>query len=71
MQHKDLSEYLATWETLNTWVMELTEETCKELLELEKQNGRRPQFLLRIYGRYNKLRCERERGELLQRSKKK
>ena len=57
--------YLENWIVLNKHVQKLSEETVYGLLQEESKGARRPQFLLRLYGRYNKLRSERERSELL------
>lgn len=57
--------YLENWDTLNSYVQELTEEELKELLLEEKKGQKRLAFLIRIYGRYNKLRTIRERNELI------
>lgn len=52
------------WRDINKKIMEMNEEELKKLLETEQQNKKRIQYLLRIYGRYNTLRTERERNEL-------
>lgn len=57
--------YLETWATLNEHVQTLGEEELWDLLEKERKGEARTQFLIRIYGRYNKLRTIRERKELL------
>lgn len=56
---------LENWAGLNAQLGELTEEECWHLLALEKTGLKRLQFLLRIYGRANKLRTQRERQELV------
>lgn len=58
-------EALNSWVDLNTALKDATEERAKQLLEAEKAGRRRPQFLLRIHGRLNKVRAERERLEIL------
>ena len=45
----------------------LNEEELAALLAYERDNKRRINFLLKIYGRYNKVREARERNELLER----
>ena len=57
---------LNTWKSLNEALQsdETGEEECLRLLQVERKNQRRLQFMLRLYGRYNKLRTERERREL-------
>ena len=57
--------YLENWHTLNSYIQHLDEEKIVELLEQEKKSGQRPAFLLRLYGRFNKLRTTRERQQLL------
>lgn len=59
-----MDEELGSWAAVNKALQTANEKRCKELLDHEKTNGKRPHFLLRIYGRYNKLRAERERREL-------
>lgn len=62
---KNLS-MLRSWEALNTWLRSAKEEQCRQLLHVEKSSKRRSAFLLRIFGKYNRLRTERERRELMQ-----
>lgn len=59
-------DYLENWAVLNEHVKSLTEKTVFNLLKREYKNGKRPQFLLRLYGRYNTLRTAREREEIMQ-----
>lgn len=54
-----------SWLDLNARLKDANEKSCEELLQIEKTYKKRPHFLLRIYGRFNKLRSERERRELL------
>lgn len=56
---------LSSWVAMNEALKTLSEKDCWKLLETEKKGGKRAQFLLRIHGRANKLRAERERRELL------
>jgi hypothetical protein len=56
---------LENWQTLNESVMKLNEEQLEALLEEEKRGQQRVQFLLRLYGRFNKLRSIRERSSFL------
>lgn len=60
-QDEDL---LQDWGTLNRNIQQLSEEDCMQLLKKEKAGQQRLSFLLRIYGRLNKLRTQRERNEL-------
>jgi len=45
----------------NSCLMEVSEVQCKRLLEAEKKGHARLSYMLRIFGRYNVLRCQRER----------
>jgi uncharacterized protein YbgA (DUF1722 family) len=56
---------LANWTALNDALRTIDEKRCRQLLEREKNNKRRVAFLMRIYGKFNQLRCDRERRELL------
>lgn len=56
---------LSSWVNMNEALKTLTEDKCWKLLEEEKAGQKRAQFMLRIHGRANKLRAERERRELL------
>lgn len=56
---------LKNWATLNAVLQDLSEKECEELLTNERNGQRRLQFLLRLYGRYNKLRSQRERNTLI------
>jgi len=58
------------WIALNKRLMTMTEEECFALLQEERDGQRRPQWLLRIHARFNKLRGERERTELISLEKK-
>lgn len=62
---KEPQDLLQAWGTLNKEMQKITEEGCAELLKREKKGRRRLSFLLRIYGRFNKLRTQRERNELV------
>jgi len=57
--------YLETWASLNAHVQTLDEAKLKSLLKQELRGEKRTQFLIRLYGRYNKLRTIRERREML------
>lgn len=53
------------WVEFNQELMKLTEAEVAKLLEHERAHQRRLTFVLRLHARRNKLRRERERGELL------
>lgn len=55
---------LATWQSLNEFIVNADEETCQALLAIEKKGKKRKQFLLRVHSRLNKVRADRERKEL-------
>jgi hypothetical protein len=56
---------LSNWKSLNDFLRNATEQDCIDLLRQERKGKARVQFLIRIHGRFNVLRAERERGELL------
>ena len=60
-----LNQALVSWGKLNQAIAELREDQVKALLDHETQNGKRPDIILRLHQRFNKLRVNRERAELL------
>jgi hypothetical protein len=60
-----MTDPLANWGALQEALKEIDEDNCWKLLREERSGKRRMQFLLRIHGRANKLRVERERYELV------
>ena len=60
-----MKKQLLNWVTLNEDLHYLTEVECWALLKAEQKGKKRLQFLLRIYGRANRMRTQRERNELL------
>lgn len=68
---KKLSELLENWTVLNENLAGLHEHELKQLLEMERTGKKRVQMLIRIHGRFNKVRAQREREELLDIRKKK
>lgn len=62
---KPANNPLSSWVSMNEALKTLSEKECWSLLEQEKTGQKRAQFMLRIHGRANKLRAERERRELL------
>lgn len=58
---------LESWVVLNENIGELSEDDCLKLLKKEQEGRRRVQFILRLYGRFNRLRVIRERELLFQR----
>lgn len=59
-----MTDLLQDWAVLNKNILELDEQACKALLKREQKGKNRLSFVLRIHGRYNILRNERERWEL-------
>jgi len=55
---------LETWIKLNDFIRDADEATCHKLLDEERSNRRRQQFMKRIHSRLNKARADRERREL-------
>ena len=60
----NVDEALKNWASLNAALPNLSETQCWDLLDKEKSGAKRIQFLLRLYGRANKLRGRRERKYL-------
>lgn len=56
---------LGSWTALNDVLRGASEEACAGLLRVECAGKQRVQYMLRIHARYNKLRAERERRELV------
>lgn len=61
----EITGILASWAGLNECLRSANEELCTVLLATEKRGQRRTQHLLRIHARFNKLRGQRERSELM------
>lgn len=61
----DVDRLLVDWRTLNKDVLQLSEEAVRHLLEVAVQRGTRAQVVLRLHARFNRLRAERERSEVL------
>ncbi len=57
-------EALSNWHRMNRYLQRVGEEQCWELLEAEQAGAHRMHFMIRIYGRANKLRAVRERDAL-------
>ena len=56
-----MNQALSDWRKMNEFIQAHTEEECWKLLKEEQKGGKRLDYLLRIYGRANKLRSTRER----------
>lgn len=59
-------EALSNWGALNDALRSAKVDEAKALLEAEKKGRCRPQYLLRIYSRYNLTRAANERAELVE-----
>lgn len=59
-----IEEALSSWLQLNKVLRTIKETECGTLLRFERHGKRRVNYMLRIYGRYNRLRSDRERREL-------
>lgn len=57
---------LQSWQILNDYIVNASEEECLQLLELERTGRARKMFLYRIHSRFNRMRYARERRELLE-----
>jgi hypothetical protein len=53
-----------TWRDINAELVDANEQRCKEMLDEERNGENRQLFVIRIYGRYAKLRAARERKEM-------
>lgn len=60
---------LDNWMKLNAETSKMSEEECFALIMHERETTCRPNFILRLYGRYSKLRGLRERTEFMARVK--
>lgn len=57
---------ISTWVKLQAAVPEIkTEEMAAAMLQKEKQGERRIQWMLRLHAKFNELRKQRERRELM------
>lgn len=61
----DVEKLLGDWLLLNSDIMELPLPALRQLIDAELGGKRRPQVLLRIYGRFNRLRALAEKYSLL------
>lgn len=61
----EAKQTLGSWVRLNKVLQSADEKECHMLMETERKGQRRVTFLLRIHSRFNKLRAERERKEII------
>jgi hypothetical protein len=62
---EDVEKLLGDWLLLNTDIMELPLPALRQLIDAELGGKRRRQVLLRIYGRFNRLRALLEKQSLM------
>jgi hypothetical protein len=67
MPKKTLShlDALGSWSMLNEFLRDATEADCELLMKEERRGQKRTQYMLRIHARFNKLRGQRERSQLM------
>lgn len=56
---------MLSWRKLNDQLSTMTEQQVLDLLDHERQNGKRVTVLERLHQRYTTLRAARERAEIL------
>lgn len=56
---------LEGWEACNTFLRSATEEEAETLLHHERRGKQRVQYMLRMHGRFNRERAQRERLDIL------
>ena len=61
---------LDSWLDLNKVVSSMSEEESKALIDHEREHECRPAVIMRLHGRFNKLRGKRERQEMMRPVKK-
>jgi hypothetical protein len=62
----EVEALLKDWRGLNTALLTLPTEQVLQLLRVEVEGRHRPQVVLRLFGRYNRLRVMEEREKLMQ-----
>ncbi len=58
-------DLLDNWMGLNAEVKTMSEDEAESLIQHERENRCRPNVILRLHGRFNKLRGIREKSELM------
>lgn len=64
-----LDDPLGRWADFNARLQKASEKEVLQLMQLELEGRRRPQYLDRTYGRFSLLRRFREREDLLKKGK--
>ncbi len=62
---EDVKAMLSSWMKMNEDLLSLPLEAVQQLLEAEVKGQKRLNFVLRLYGRFNRLRSVSERSALL------
>jgi hypothetical protein len=62
----NLRQMLSTWRTVIESITKLSEEEAAQAIEFEQNGAKRRDIIMRLYGRYNRMRTERELRELLE-----
>ncbi len=62
---EDVEALLGNWVGLNSALMELPLRAVQQLLDAEMAGRQRPQVVLRMHSRFNKLRAIEERTRIL------
>ena len=62
----DLRKVLTTWRSLVAAITTLSEDEAYAAMQLESEGAQRKDIMLRLYGRFSRLRAERELKEMLE-----
>jgi len=62
----DLRKVLTTWRSVIAAITTLSETEAYEAIQLENEGAKRKDIMLRLYGRFSRLRAERELKEMLE-----
>lgn len=65
MNVKKIEEILSSWESMVSYLPELTERELDKLLQYEVENYGRENYIIRIHARLSKLRTKKEREKIL------
>ena len=65
MTKDEIDNVLRSWHTVNKAIGTMTEADCKASLERELSGNRRKDIAVRIHQKYNSLRLQRERTEVI------
>ena len=62
--HRPNPSPLDGWTKLNAAIMQMSESEIQDLMDMESVGRNRPDFMRRMYGRFKKLREQRELEEM-------